>query len=133
MAITYTKAQILALSPCYPWGPVLIPAYPQDPATPQEVYAYLVAEELTDVLPWFMGSFVEGAQGMIEEAGVAVDNLDHYNRSALHLAAIKTKPDVITYLLSKGADKTLLDRDNLSPVDLALLTSDQATIDAMGE
>jgi hypothetical protein len=56
---------------------------------------------------------------LVEELGAGVNTRDHLGYSPLHYAAARGDNEVIRYLLSKGADPTVLSRRGESTASLA--------------
>lgn len=56
---------------------------------------------------------------LVEEQGADVNARDHEGNTALHLAASRGDLEMIKYLISKGADPKILNREGQSTVDLA--------------
>ena len=52
-----------------------------------------------------------------------VDKLDERKRTALHYAVERSFPDVVSYLLKKGAKPTLQDLNGMTPLHAALSTT----------
>lgn len=127
-----TKAEIIALGPCWPWVPAQIEGYPDDPSNGPDVLGFLTGIGRLDVLPWLMAGNTNLAAAFVDDAQVDIDSLGIHGRCALHFAAIYERVDVITWFVSRGALKTFEDIEGLTPVDLALATGNQAVIDAMG-
>lgn len=131
MPTDITKAEVKVLGPCHPFAR-LIDKAPKDPMTAQEIINFLTGENVLGAVPWLMSGSVKLATAFITEAGQSANVLGLRSRTALHLAAYYRRAAVITYLLSQGANKTLQDDEGLTPVVIAILTNDPATIAAMG-
>lgn len=127
---TFTKAEIRALDPCYPWSPGLLDKYPEDSATAAEIKAYVEGLGKASVLPWLMAGSVALAADFGPMIGWNASG--DRGRTALHYAAYYKRPSVITYLLSQGSSKAVMDDKGLTPVQVAAMTQDAATIAAMG-
>ena len=56
---------------------------------------------------------------LIEEVGVDVNAVDDDGNTAVHHAAARGDNEMITYLVSKGADVTKINRSGLTTVDMA--------------
>jgi uncharacterized protein len=56
---------------------------------------------------------------LIEEVGVDVNAVDDDGNTAVHHAAARGDNEMITYLVSKGADVTKVNRSGLTTVDMA--------------
>ncbi|MEZ5287399.1 MAG: ankyrin repeat domain-containing protein [Vicinamibacterales bacterium] len=56
---------------------------------------------------------------LVEEQGADVNAVDHEGMSALHHAAARGDNEMIQYLVSKGANVKILDREGRSTVDMA--------------
>ena len=56
---------------------------------------------------------------LVEELGAEVNAIDHDGNSALHHAAARGDVEMILYLVSKGADPTLVNREGNSTADMA--------------
>lgn len=58
---------------------------------------------------------------LLVESGATVDSIDHHGNTPLFKAVFNSfgKGEVITYLLSKGADKNLKNNHGVSPLELA--------------
>lgn len=56
---------------------------------------------------------------LVEEIGVDVNARDHEGNTALHHAAARGDNDMILYLVSKGADPKIVNREGQTTVDLA--------------
>ena len=72
------------------------------------------------------------AQELIDVAGLGVDLPDVNRFTSLHYAVFKRQPDIITYLLGVGAEKTLPDVNGCTPETHAILSQDAAVMAAMG-
>ena len=56
---------------------------------------------------------------MVEELGLDVNMRDHEGNTALHHAASRGDNEMITYLVSKGADPKAVNREGQTTVDMA--------------
>jgi ankyrin repeat protein len=56
---------------------------------------------------------------LIEELGADVNAVDHDGNTALHHAAARGDVEMILYLVSRGADPTLINREGQSTADMA--------------
>lgn len=84
------------------------------------------------VLNFIVGSHLALAQELIGVAGLGVDLPDANRQTALHYAVFKRQPDVITYLLSEGAEKELPNSRGITPRVAAIMSDDAAVMAAMG-
>lgn len=129
----FTKDEILAMDPCYPWNPLLIQAYPNDSFNGLEMQAYIGLQECpSSPYPWLMGRDVTLATEFIEVVGRDVNQKDINGETALHFAVIHLNVPLITYLLSQGANKELANDAGITPIKQALLTGNTDVIAAMG-
>jgi len=127
---TFSKQDVYLLHPCCPWCNWIY-TYPEDTFDGQDIVLFMTEHGGLDFLPWIMAGSVDLATEFVEVTGIAVGYEGIIGRTALHFAALYMRPLVITYLLSKGASKIVEDHNNMSPLDIAYLSNDQATIDAM--
>ena len=70
---------------------------------------------------------------VIEElikAGANINHKDFIGNTALHLAAIESRPDVVSLLIKCGSNKFVKNEDGKAPYELA---TDKATKDAFGD
>ena len=56
---------------------------------------------------------------LVEELGADVNAVDHDGSTALHQAAARGDVEMILYLVSKGADPTIVNREGQSTADMA--------------
>ncbi|MEZ5294672.1 MAG: ankyrin repeat domain-containing protein [Vicinamibacterales bacterium] len=56
---------------------------------------------------------------LVEELGADVNAIDHEGNTALHNAAARGDVEMINYLVAKGADPTLINREGKSTADMA--------------
>ena len=56
---------------------------------------------------------------LVEELGLDVNQRDHYGYTALHHAASRGDNELILYLVSQGADVTMLARTGQTVADMA--------------
>ena len=56
---------------------------------------------------------------MVEELGLDVNARDHEGNTALHHAASRGDNEMILYLVSKGADPKVVNREGQTTVDMA--------------
>ena len=63
--------------------------------------------------------FMPAVKYLVEEGGVDVNARDAQGMTALHNAASRGDVEMIEYLVSKGADVTLLNRRGQSTADMA--------------
>ena len=63
--------------------------------------------------------FLPAVKFLVEECGADVNARDHEGNTALHDAAARGDVDMIEYLVSKGADVTLLNREGQTTADMA--------------
>ena len=63
--------------------------------------------------------FLPAVQYLVEECGADVNARDHEGGAPLHNAAARGDVEMILYLVSKGADVTLLNREGQSTADMA--------------
>ena len=64
-------------------------------------------------------SWLAAAKYLVEELGADVNGRDHDGFGALHYAAARGDNELIEYLVSKGADPTIVARSGQTTVDLA--------------
>ena len=64
------------------------------------------------------------------KSGANVHHKDFIGNTALHLAAIESRPDVVTFLLSCGCNKFVKNEDGKAAFDLA---TDKTTKEAFGD
>jgi ankyrin repeat protein len=55
----------------------------------------------------------------VEEIGAEVNAVDHEGNTALHHAAARGDNEMILYLVSKGADVTVVNREGKTVADMA--------------
>jgi ankyrin repeat protein len=65
------------------------------------------------------GGLLAGVKFLVEEAGADVNARDHEDNSALHHAASRGDVDMLQYLVSKGADPLVVNREGQTTVDMA--------------
>ncbi|MEO8679633.1 MAG: ankyrin repeat domain-containing protein [Vicinamibacterales bacterium] len=63
--------------------------------------------------------FLPGIKFLVEVAGADVNAVDHDGNTALHHAAARGDNDAILYLVSKGADVTMVNREGQTVADMA--------------
>jgi uncharacterized protein len=63
--------------------------------------------------------FLPGIKFLVEVAGVDVNGVDHDGNTALHHAAARGDNESILYLISKGADVTMVNREGQTVADMA--------------
>jgi ankyrin repeat protein len=63
--------------------------------------------------------FLPAVKFLVEECGADVDVRDHEGNTALHNAAARGDVAMIEYLVSKGADVTLVNREGQTTADMA--------------
>jgi ankyrin repeat protein len=56
---------------------------------------------------------------LVEELGADVNAIDHEGNSALHNAAARGDVEMIKYLVTKGADPLVINREGNSTADMA--------------
>jgi uncharacterized protein len=56
---------------------------------------------------------------LVEDLGADVNEVDHEGNSAIHNAAARGDIEMISYLVAKGADVRVINREGKSPADLA--------------
>jgi ankyrin repeat protein len=65
------------------------------------------------------GGLLAGVKFLVEEAGADVNARDHEGNSALHHAASRGDVEMLKYLVSKGADPLVVNREGQTTVDMA--------------
>jgi ankyrin repeat protein len=65
------------------------------------------------------GAWVEAVRYLVEELGADVNQRDHNGYTALHHAAARGDNDLIRYLVSQGADVTVVSRRGQTTADMA--------------
>jgi ankyrin repeat protein len=65
------------------------------------------------------GGMLAGVQFLVEVAGADVNARDHEGNSAIHHAAARGDLEMIKYLVGKGADPTVVNREGQTTIDLA--------------
>jgi ankyrin repeat protein len=65
------------------------------------------------------GGMLAGVKFLVEEAGADVNARDHEGNSALHHAASRGDVEMLKYLVSKGADPLVVNREGQTTVDMA--------------
>jgi ankyrin repeat protein len=65
------------------------------------------------------GGLLAGVKFLVEEAGADVNVRDHEGNSALHHAASRGDVEMLQYLVSKGADPLVVNREGQTTVDMA--------------
>lgn len=65
------------------------------------------------------GGLLAGVKFLVEEAGADVNARDHEGNSALHHAASRGDVEMLHYLVSKGADPLVVNREGQTTVDMA--------------
>jgi hypothetical protein len=128
---TVTKQEIKDLGPCWPWVPAVIDQFEDDPSNGPDILAFVISIGHPEVVPWLMAGNTNLAAALVTDALADVNAPGIHARCALHFAAIYERVDVITWLRQHGANNSIGDADDLTPVDLANLTGNQAVIDAM--
>lgn len=127
---TFTKEDLYLLNPCEPYPTRIFEADVDEPFNGAVIVDFINSFD-PKMIPWIVAGSVNLAIELIEEQSIDVNLRGHSNRTALHFAAIYRRPDVIAYLLTKGASKLLVDIDGKTPVQLANESEDPATIAAM--
>lgn len=59
---------------------------------------------------------LEGVKQLIESGVVDVNEVDYTERTALHAAAAAGHREIVQYLVSQGADRTIQDSWGITPV-----------------
>ena len=65
------------------------------------------------------GGLLAGVKFLVEETGADVNARDHEGNSALHHAASRGDVEMLKYLVSKGADPLVVNREGQTTVDMA--------------
>ena len=65
------------------------------------------------------GGLLAGVKFLIEEAGADVNARDHEGNSAMHHAASRGDVEMLKYLVSKGGDPLVVNREGQTTVDMA--------------
>ena len=65
------------------------------------------------------GGMLAGVKFLVEEAGADVNARDHEGNAALHHAAARGDVEMLKYLVSKGADPLVVNREGQTTVDMA--------------
>ena len=65
------------------------------------------------------GGMLAGVKYLVEVAGADVDARDHEGNSAMHHAASRGDVEMLQYLVSKGADPLVVNREGQTTVDMA--------------
>ena len=65
------------------------------------------------------GGLLAGVKYLVEEVGADVNARDHEGNSALHHAASRGDVEMLKYLVSKGADPLVVNREGQTTVDMA--------------
>ena len=65
------------------------------------------------------GGLLAGVKFLVEEAGADVNARDHEGNSAMHHAASRGDVEMLKYLVSKGADPLVVNREGQTTVDMA--------------
>ena len=65
------------------------------------------------------GGLLAGVKFLVDEAGADVNARDHEGNSALHHAASRGDVEMLTYLVSQGADPLVVNREGQTTVDMA--------------
>jgi ankyrin repeat protein len=65
------------------------------------------------------GGLLAGVKFLVEEAGADVNARDHEGNSTLHHAASRGDVEMLKYLVSKGADPLVVNREGQTTVDMA--------------
>jgi ankyrin repeat protein len=65
------------------------------------------------------GGMLAGVKYLVEVAGADVNARDHEGNTALHSAAARGDLEMVKYLVSKGADVTLVNREGQTTADMA--------------
>lgn len=63
---------------------------------------------------------METARMLLSNDHVRLNQVDRLGRTALHYAALNGMDEIVQLLIDKGADTTVLDRKNVSPIQFAL-------------
>lgn len=71
------------------------------------------------------------AHALLEGRHIDVNRRNHENRTALHVAAERNVPEMVQYLLNRGAATDILDIDGLTPLDTARKYARTEIIDMM--
>ena len=65
------------------------------------------------------GGMLAGVKYLVEVAGADVNSRDHEGNTALHSAAARGDLEMVKYLVEKGADVTLVNREGQTTADMA--------------
>lgn len=130
MAETFTREELWALDPCYPYN-LMIDRFPEEEATAHQIMDFIITQGAPFVLSWLMAGSVKLATAFLTEEGQDVNIAGPSGMTALHFAAKHERPDVITYLRSQGGDREIENDEGLTPRDVANLTGNPDVIAAM--